>query len=523
MWQFFVTGLIIWGRALYDAYTYTEKRPEGEVAIPRTEEGAGVPLIFGRVRIRQPILAACTDPNVDWAFASGSHSEGDPVDYCMDMLFILGIPFERSKNTMHTIFVGDQALETPSGNVRLDQLTGRGQASPVLATDTGTARSGLNFERPALVQHLFDNQQGKIGGRVEFLNGNELQELADNVFPYTPKTFAAHRLTAGAFAGAPTIAASAGEIPGLRGYLSCFLFDFPLDDNHQWFVGRSPQVGAYSFDVSSFPIYGVAPQVGFDANPSDVIYSLLTGTFGKLGIDVSLIDIGSFTEAAYILWTEGHGYSRVFEAGMSAREMIEDVLRQIGGILYEDPATGLIVLKLIRALESLTGVREINVSNCETIENFRSVTAGNAANLPNMIRVKYTDRSNGFREGSAQTNNLAGSAGQSAESIPMIIEFKGCCERVLAEQLASRELDIRSRPLKTCTAVVDRTFWDVPPGAVVRLTWAPLGISMLMRVVGRNPMGPKSNSIQLDLVQEFFTASRLDPNPATFPVHGGTV
>lgn len=520
MWQFFVTGLIIWGRALYDAYTYKEKRPEGEVAIPRTEEGAGVPLIFGRCRIREPLLVAVTDPNVDWAFVSGSHSEGDPVDYCMDMLFILGIPFERSTNTMHTIYVGDQPLVTPFGNVALEQLTGRGQASPVTIADD---RSGLTFERPALVQHLFDNQQGKIGGRVEFLNGNELQELADNTFPYDPKTFAAHRLTVEAFASAPTAAASAGEIPGLRGYLSCFLFDFPSDFNHQWFVGRSPQVGAYSFDVSSFPIYGIAPRIGFDANPSDVIYSLLTGTLGKLGLDVSQIDIGSFTEAAYILWTENHGYSRVFEAGMSGREMIEDVLRQIGGILYEDPATGLIVLKLIRALDSLAGVREINVSNCETLENFRSVTAGNAANLPNMIRVKYTDRSNGFREDSAQTNNLAGSAGQSAESIPLTIEFKGCCERTLAEQLASRELDIRSRPLKTCTAVVDRTFWDVPPGGVVRLTWAPLGISMLMRVVGRNVMGPKSNSIRLDLVQEFFTPSRLDPNPATFPVHGGTV
>lgn len=520
MFQFFVAGLILWGRALYDAYTYKEKRPEGDVAIPHTEEGSGVPLIFGRCRVREPILSACTDPNTNWTFVSGGHNDGDPVDYGMDMLFLLGIPFRNGRNRLLGIWVGEQRLVDTGRDVSV--LDGDGQLSATTSVDD---HSGLTFEAPAGMQYQFPSGGGAIVGRVEFLNGKDTQELTDGTFPYGAKTYAAHRLCNASYAGAPTVAADAGEIPGFRGYLSCFMFEPPLAFNEQWIIGRSPQIGSYSFEVSSYPVYGVGPfsQVGVDANPADVIYSILTGPLGKLVIDPARIDILSFAEASYTLALEGHGYSRSFEAGTPAREMIEDVLRQAGGILYEDQNTGLFVLKLIRAIETTIGVRVINVGNCESIDNFRTVTAGSAANLPTQIVVKYTNRDNDYREGTAQTHNLAGADGQSPDSIPLVEEYKGCSNSTLADTLASRDLDIRSRPLKTCSAICDRTMWDITPGSVVWLTWAPLGLSMLMRVVGRNPGSTASNSVTLDLVQEFFTPARLDPIPATFPVHGGSL
>src|SRR4051812_4610123 len=84
-------------------------RAEQDISLPQSGEGSPVPLIFGKCRVRQPVLAWTSAPTVEvptlWT--------GPPV-YRMSMLFNAGIPMADSVGVcgLYDTFIG----ETRGGN-----------------------------------------------------------------------------------------------------------------------------------------------------------------------------------------------------------------------------------------------------------------------------------------------------------------------------------------------------------------------------------------------------------------------
>lgn len=504
-----VQGGIVLSRFVYNTWIKDEPkaRPTEDFQINRSEEGSPVPLVFGKVRVRAPILAWAGPPSAVPGSTYSSALDDVPFLYTMAMYWVLGIGFPGGTQKIHRVWAGDIELVPGAFNVGpLSDLTGDGNNEHVGAGGYATLRTPDGVIDGGMY----------IGGAVEFLNGKSDQLLTDGV---NPLTVTASRMNA---AGVPY-----NQMPGYRGCLSALFHNVVAGFDAKWSHGTSVTPRPYSFEVSSYPDGQLYPafipvKVGDDANPADVAAAILCDAYGKLGRTPNETLGASFKKAGETLLAEGHGYSRVIEERMSAADILLDIARQTDGVFYEDPATGLIAYKLIRADYDPNAIPRITPANCERLENFtiRAIT-----NLPNMVRVTYTDRDEGYVERSATAQNQANAVGQDGLVNEVQMAFPGCSSSALAETLAARELAIASFPARSCRAIVDRSFIDVNPGDVVSIVWPEYKVSFaVFRVANVDRGGPDSNAIALDLIEDYFNVYRRKvtnlPPIAPFPTQG---
>lgn len=426
-------------------------------SIPLSDEGGTpVPLIYGRVRVRAPVIA--------WCRVNALSSPSTTVE----LLFVVGLPIAdgRGANLVHGMWEGETKM-----------------------TWTGTQTGDGGPET-----HI--NCTGR--GFVETLNGNPAQTLAD---PGDDDT------TAPTYVGRIMLShgIAEGDISGYRGRQLVFLHDYPSSG---WHVAGTDEgassLPVYSFEASSYysngsyPAAGLYAQVGQDGNAINHLYDLLVAKH-KLAIPTSLIDFASFQAAAYKLYTEGHGHSRCFEAQASASDQIQEILRQIDAAIDEDPTTGKVTIRLIRNDYDPTTIPHITKAHGYQIQN---LVAGGWTNIPNRVRVKYRNRDDEYRDASVLSYNQANAVAQSDDN-EVEVDMPGVCYESLAKGIANRELGWRSRPLMKLRAVVDRSFLSVVRGDAVKVTWSNPDIAGLVFRVGDVNRGDLENGrITLDLVQD---------------------
>lgn len=516
-------GGFLLGEYVYHRWFEEQDGPKPpDIRVPQmAENGGAAPLIYGRVRVHTPYVAWYGNPQYSQPGTTDPEPSVGRITYGLDMFFVMGIPFQGGVNRIHGIFVENMGLE--SGGV-LSTLTGDGNFETT-AVVTRSAPSG---------DPTYKADPGFIGGRAEFLNGNASQQLVDQVTPFAATTWIGLRLSSNPVPGAPNVISGVpggpetpSHISGYRGYMSVFLHGeslyhsgVPADGWGSWFIGTQPQPGSYNFECSSYPLFPLVlsgpSATGVEANPADVLYDLLAGKFGKLQLDN--VSTTSFRAAANAMVAEGLGFSRAWEQVTDAQQMIEEVLRTIDGIIYEDPRDGLIKLKLVRGDYTIANCREINPDNCEELQDYAS---GGWDDLVTSVRVTFTDRENEYRESSATAQNQACADAQDGQIREQLLTFLGLCTKAQAETVAARELAARSRPIVKCRAIVDQTFFDVVPGDVVRLSWPDANISdLLMRVAAVGRGDRRSSKVALDLVQDTCSVRRnavIPPTIAPFP------
>ncbi len=499
----YITGGIMLAQFIYHAWEDYKESQKPKPAMPRPdiphiEEGATIPIYFGRCRIRSPIVV--------WTGEGRSRlplPDTTPL-YELSMMFVLGIPFFDGTNDLHGMFVGDMKM-------LWDDATG---GSPPYTIDGTGFTLAHRVERPDIdFGDPDDNDsQGKlsrIGGYIDFLDGNSGQTLFD-VGTTDPSNETGYRVSGDNPIAVSTVDDVSTLLPGFRGYACATL----VGNGTGFYIGSSPQPPTFSFETSTYPSVSLdAISIGDDANPADVIYEILRGQFAKLGLTVigggnldSLVDYESFRSSAEALNIEVHGFSRAFEATATGEEMINEVLRQIDALIYQDPVDSKIKLKLIRDDYVAADCLLINVNNCKELTN---AAAGGWTGRPNKIRVVFTNRDDNYRDGSAVAQNQANAVGQNGLVEEITINHPGISNATLAGQVASRELAARSRPLFKCSAIVSRDFLRTVPGDVVRVTWSPWNISsMYMRVVGVTRGSMENGEIKLDLIQDLFFVHR---------------
>lgn len=463
--------------------------------LPTIADGTFIPMFWGTVRIRTPLLAWLGDYHVydgtNLDPPPGSSPYGTTFQYQADMFFNCGIPFDGvSTNRLHRIWFGDLPLTYAPEN-------GHGFG---LDTGDGFAMGGTNTS--VANNSLVGIGVSTIAGLIEFLNGKPTQQLVDGTG--TAQTHAGQVMLSGGL--------TADEIPSYRGYASVLLW---ASGGTSWILGESPTPPTPSFEMSSVPIdpsYCIAGgdldifgNVILDANPAQVILDILTGKFGKLGLDPSYIDLVSFNASILTLLEEQHGFSLVDPGGRSADNIISDILIQIDGAMAVNPATGQIRLKLIRASDvaSLASIPVINPDNCEAITNF---AASGWPGLVNKVRVTYTDRSNGYNDSTITAINQANISGQDGLAHDIALAFPGCCSGILAQTLAARELSVMSKPMSKCTAVCNRSMAGLMPGDPVNLLWPEYHISggRVFRVASISRGLLEDGKVTIDLIEDYF-------------------
>lgn len=497
-----------------------QRNPAQEVQVPRTDEGAPVPLVFGRTRVRAPILA--------WMGNLQYADNASPAyrSFALDMLFVVGIPMGSGVTRgnrlagpkLHAVWFGDKKLP----------MAGVG----ALPAFESALYDGQMVARPT--QYGGPGAGGGLKGAYWWHGG------------WTDQSFTAPASKV----GDRMLAVGLTRIPGLARQMCVSFGKLPPDSSDPYFnstrpdqggssvaaaypgqgfvFGESGSINSMSVEVSTygdrindvtgqhiFTMQNEGSDFGGDSDPAEVIYCVLTDPLGKLALSPSTIDTASFAAASQTLKSENHGYSRAWEDTQEANEIINDVLRQIDGALDENPKTGKIQLKLIRPDFDPATIPHITRANCEKI---MGLTVAGLTNVVNVVRVTYPNRARDYKDDSEVAKNPANAVGQGGQVNEEEVQFRGCNRAALANQLAGRELAARSRRIVKCRAMCGRWARDLMRGDAVKLTWQnPDVAGEVFRVADVERGTLEDGAVAVDLISDyFFTWRGQAPVPGSF-------
>jgi len=120
------------------------------------------------------------------------------------------------------------------------------------------------------------------------------------------------------------------------------------------YLGTSPYIKAVSAVVRRCPnglsLTGGAHNINGDANPAGMICDLLVSPPAEngLGLPQGFFDLDAFRSVGQTLATESPGLSMLQDRTTSAMDLVLEILRHIDGIIYVEPSTGLLTIRLVR-------------------------------------------------------------------------------------------------------------------------------------------------------------------------------
>ncbi len=286
------------------------------------------------------------------------------------------------------------------------------------------------------------------------------------------------------------------------------------------YLGTSPYIKAVSAVVRRCPnglgLTGGAHNINGDANPAAMIYDLLVSPPAEngLGLPQGFLDLNAFRTVGQTLADEELGLSMLQDRTTSARDLILEILRHIDGIIYVEPSTGLLTMRLVRFDYVAEDLPVLDSDSC-TVKSFGRPSWGE---LKNSVRVAYVDRGDGFVEKTAQAQDLASIEVQGGEVSLQDLTLRGFSNATAAQQAAARGLAALAYPLATLTVEADRSAWFFRPGTVFKLVWPPLGITgMICRVVRVGTGRLDSGKIEIEAMEDVFAVdwTAYTPPPST--------
>jgi len=278
------------------------------------------------------------------------------------------------------------------------------------------------------------------------------------------------------------------------------------------FIGEFPQMADLSFELSRYsnPL-GLSNSVnvssdGYDMNIVSIMYEIMTDSWNGINNSATDIDIPSFKAAAIKTAAENNFGSLIVSAPSTGSEVIKELLRQIDAVMYQDPTTGKIVLKLIRNDYDLDNAQIMDESNITFIQSFSS---SSLINKYNQIRVKYTKRDKNYEEGFASLQNPSNINTQ-RRLVTLDIGFPACYNKRLANVLCAREMSQLSHSLYSVVMETNRQGSSLLPGDVFIMNWDDYGISnLVMRVKSVNLGRLQDNRVTIEAVQDRFASDAI--------------
>ena len=236
-----------------------------------------------------------------------------------------------------------------------------------------------------------------------------------------------------------------------------------------------------------------------DANPAAMIFECMTNEDWGKGEPLAAFNVASYEAAATTLENEHFGLTMLYMQQDSIENYVSEILDHIVAVQYQDPATGLWNLDLIRDDYDSTSLLVLDPSNCD-VESIRTKGWGETTND---IKVSYTDPVSGDEETVSAQNlsNIAIQGGVVSDSR----DYHGCRNPWLAKIIANRDVGSASRSLKSATVKVNRKAFALKPASVVEFTWPEEDILELpMRVTSIDYGNPKDRKITLELIEDVY-------------------
>lgn len=442
----------------------------GDFQFPTATEDRVVPLLWGTIQIRGPnvvwygdlIQEAITEKVKTGLFSSETVVKGFRYNVGIQFAFCRG-----PVDSLLRIWIGDDIV--------YDAVNG-GDAV-VTHLDTFTINEPDLFGGD-------DLGNGGVVGTMRFFEGNETQAPSSYLDDFQVE---------------------GNRTPAYRG--TCYIA--PSAD--PVYVGNSTSIKPWKFEMRRIPDglgLGASASLnnGNDANPANVIYEIFTNTEWGLGQPASAINTSptgrGFVAAGNTLFSEGNGFSYLMDRQMEAIQLLELLEQQIGGKVYFNKVTGQWEIGLARDDYDINTVPEVTEANAVEIKDF---TRGSWDDTTNIVRSKYNDRENEYQGTFGLAQDSANIRLQDGVNVSTTVNFPGCKDAALANQLAWRTLRTLSYPLAKATFIMDRDFYDTNPVDVLAFSSTKFGLDKLPMRVTRVDIGDlENNRVTIDVVQDVF-------------------
>lgn len=446
--------------------------------VPTATEDRSIPVFWGTVKLAAPNLvwygdlASYSVKKKQKSGLFGSTSQTIAFDYCLGMNFAF---CHGQVDEIQQIIFDDNKVAW-SGNVSSGDFT----------------VNSLKLFGGSAVSDIEKNGQGGVFAKCTFYPGSPSQSanpyLESILGPCPAYRGVSHLVWHGPSSKVTTVDAGKTYVSG--------------------FIGTGTSLRPISFVLKRLPrsLSNSYYDINGNANIAHVIYETLTNTEWGMSLDPSYIDTASFLVAAQTLYTEGFGYSTVWDREAAIGTVIEDALKHADGVVYPDPETGKIVFNLVRevaqsVLDDPTQTITLNDDNgCEVVSLNENALDGTV----NEVKVTFIDRANKFKEKPALAQNLA-SARQQGSINSTKIDYRGCTDPTNASKLAYRDLRALTIPLKRLTLKCNREAHVLRPGKVFYFESGDYKISKLLMRVARLRLGEYDNSqMEIEAVEDIF-------------------
>lgn len=438
-----------------------------EFEVPTATEGRPVPVIWGTVKV--------ASPNVVWY--------GDLITQAIKEKVKTGLFSSENITVGYRYYIGAQ-LAVCRGPI---EAYTRIWANDKELYGTIFSESVLDIDEPKFFGGE-ETGQGGIRGRFSTYVGNANQLPNSYLSTHTNEQ---------------------GDTPAYTGTAYVAL--------ERIYIGTNPRLPQFNFEVRRIPrqLSSSFATMGFgDANPAHVIYEMITNTEWGLGFPSADVDTSNFLEVAETLFNEGNGFSYALTQETTMSDMLDELQRQIDGIVFTNPQTGQWQIKLIRDDYDPLTVPGFDDSNIIKFENY---TKGSWDDTSNQVRVDFVSRELDYKRTSAKASDSANYEIQSRANRPTAITFLAVKNSSTANDLAWRELKQLSLPRAKATITMNRRkVTSLSPGSVIKVSWSRLGITdVLFRI---NNMTESDSDIRIEVVEDVFGS--LAPASAQPPATG---
>ena len=343
-----------------------------------------------------------------------------------------------------------------------------------------------------------DEKEGGVRGIVRFMPGDAEQVVPDTIaakFSRTAATMPAYRKIASVFFYAGDHRGSTSpEEPQFSAQGFLWMQNNPYLPT-AWITASRTAKGL-SAALETISVGGRWP----DSNPAHIIYECMTDPEWGMGVSSSSINLESFEAVAQTLYDEDFGLSLLWTAQSTIEEFIGEIIDHILAMVYVNPGTGLIEIKLIRGDYDVDTLRVLGPDNCNTKTRQRKAWGETV----NELVVSWTNPES--EETETVTVQDSGNIAMQGGIVSDSRNYYGVRRSELAVLLGARDLRSASAPLLTVEIEATREAWDLLPGSVCRYTWPEDGLDNIVMRVGKVDYGkPGSPTVTATLVEDVFS------------------
>ncbi|HEY7824252.1 MAG TPA: phage tail protein [Acidimicrobiia bacterium] len=425
-----------------------------DVQFPRASEDAPLPLVLGKVRMNAP--------NTLWY--------GDWLTVPITERIKTGLFSKTTVTVGHKYYLGLDLGLAIGPSVALNEVWI--DEEKVWEGNLTTVGSGGTIDEP----ELFGGYKGGGGwvGAFTFYPGS---------FPQAVNGYVESKV-------------GAGNVPGYAGMAHVV---FAAN-----YIGESNQLRKMAFTLSKYTNdLGTinSGRVGADdMNPMEALYQIMVNPWGGLGIPVGDIDTANWIEVAETLYNEGNGVSVIVTSAQQGKQIAREILRQIDGIMYQNPTTGKLAIKLIR---NDYDPDLLPLFDEDDIIQVRTFTKTTWEDVVAQVKVSFPSRDKESSRVAVSIDSATSSMIGRLKTVNMSFPF--CYDETLANQLASRERAQQSVPLFRMTLEMTRAAYTLQPGDVFKISWPEYGFSELVMRVQKHDLGALlDGKIVLDCIQDSF-------------------